>query len=146
MPELGNQRYLKRCRVILVCRWAIMNVSMKILSLGNNMMNQRNELIQRLSGVTTSELQDLVRMLEKRRLPTTPRRSVRELIQHFEANPILHYTQPPVPPPRRRRIVQLTQNRKALRGHIMFVWFLIEIHWYSYKNQDFPLVKSLLLY
>ena len=51
---------------------------MKILSKGNNMMNQRNELIQRLSGVTTSELQDLVRMLEERRRPTTPRRSVRE--------------------------------------------------------------------
>ena len=75
----------------------------------SNNMNNRNQLIRRLlSGLTDSELENLVRVREKvrpipaprrqreacpipvprRRQQQEPRRSVQKLIRHFEANPI----------------------------------------------------------
>lgn len=35
-----------------------------------------------------------------------PRKSVQKLIQHFEVNPIMYFTQQPVPPPRRKKVAQ----------------------------------------
>ena len=67
-------------------------------------MSRRNELIKRLlSGLTDSELENLVRVREEARpipaprrqreaRPTpTPMRNVQQLILHFEANPIPPY-------------------------------------------------------
>lgn len=34
-----------------------------------------------------------------------PRKSVQKLI-HFEVNPIMYFTQQPVPPPRRKKVAQ----------------------------------------
>ena len=64
-------------------------------------MSRRNELIRRLlSGLTDSELENLVRVREEARpIPAprrqrearpipTPMRNVQQLILHFEANPI----------------------------------------------------------
>ena len=97
-------------------------------------MSRRNELIRRLlSGLTDSELENLVRVREEARpIPaarrqrearpiTTPMRNVQQLILHFEANPIPPYRpipaprmkkQQPVPAPRTR----MGEKRMALKG------------------------------
>ena len=59
-------------------------------------MSRRNELMRRLlSGLTDSELENLVRVREEARLIAVrgtpipkPGRNVQQLIQHFENNPI----------------------------------------------------------
>ena len=101
-------------------------------------MNNRNELVRRLlSGITTSELQNLVHIREsanqrpsptprtrhKQRVPLpTPRRNVQQLIQHFEKNPFLPYR--PIPAPRTKKQqpvaaprTKIIEKRKALRGY-----------------------------
>lgn len=117
-------------------------------------MSNRNQLIRRLlSGLTNSELENLVRVREEacpipaprrqreaRRIPTQrrrqhqePGRSVQELIRHFEANPILQYTQPPVQPSRKKQ-TKITQKRRALNGYTKS----FEI---GLKSQNDPLVQ-----
>ena len=77
-------------------------------------MSRRNELIRRLlSGLTDSELENLVRVREEARpipaprrqreaRPTpTPMRNVQQLILHFEANPFPPYR--PIPAPRMKK-------------------------------------------
>ena len=83
--------------------------------------NYRNsDLIERSSRIPDSEIPKLLRLREEgrkmRRNIVRPRKRVRELIQHFEANPIIHYTPPPVSPPRGRRVAQLTEFESAFRG------------------------------
>lgn len=113
-------------------------------------MSNRNQLIKRLlSGLTNSELENLVRVREEacpipaprrqreaRPIPTQrrrqyqePGRSIQELIRHFEANPILHYTQPP-----RKKRTKITQKRRALNGYTKS--FEIGV-----KSQNDPLVQ-----
>ena len=97
-------------------------------------MSRRNELIRRLlSGLTDSELENLVRVRQEARPILAPRRqreacpiptptkNVQQLIQYFEANPIPHYRpilaprtkkQQPVPAPRTR----INVKRRALKG------------------------------
>ena len=77
-------------------------------------MSRRNELIRRLlSGLTDSELENLVRVREeacpipaprrqREARPTpTPMRNVQQLILHFEANPIPPYR--PIRAPRMKK-------------------------------------------
>ena len=99
----------------------------------NNIMSIRNELVRRLlSGITMSELRNLVKLREqdsrpipapRRRTPIpAPRRNVRQLKQYFENNPVPTYRpisaprtkkqQRPVPTPRTR----INEKRKALKG------------------------------
>lgn len=107
-----NTKWLKE---ILPYTSMPMSADMKKIIYSNNMSN-RNQLIRRLlSGLTNSELENLVRVREEacpipaprrqreaRPIPTQrrrqhqePGRSVQELIRHFEANPILHYKSEP---------------------------------------------------
>ena len=89
-----------------------MTVDMKnIIYSNNNITSNRNELVRRLlSGITMSELQNLVNIREearpipapRRRTPIpTPRRNVRQLIQYFEDNPFPSYR--PIPAPRTKK-------------------------------------------
>ena len=111
-----------------------MSADMKNIIYSNNTMSRRNELIRiLLSGLTDSELENLVRVREEARpIPAprrqgeappipTPRKNVQQLIQHFEANPIRPYKpipaprtkkQQPVPAPRTR----INIKRRALKG------------------------------
>ena len=68
----------------------------------NNIMSNRNELIIKLlSGITMSELQNLVNIREEANRPIpAPRRNVQQLIQYFEDNPIPPFK--PIPAPRTR--------------------------------------------
>ena len=103
----------------------LMTVDMKnIIYSNNNITSNRNELVRRLlSGITMSELQNLVNIREearpipaprrrggearpipapRRRTPIpTPRRNVRQLIQYFEDNPFPSYR--PIPAPRTKK-------------------------------------------
>ena len=87
-------------------------------------MSRRNELIRRLlSGLTDSELENLVRVREEarpipaprrqrqRRPIPTPRRNVQQLIRHFEANPIAPYRPIPAPRMRKQQPVPATRAR-----------------------------------
>ena len=73
------------------------NADMKNFFYSNNIMSRRNELIRRLlSGLTDSELENLVRVREEahpisvRRPPIPkPRRNVQQLIRYFENNPTI---------------------------------------------------------
>ena len=110
----GNQQEARNSPIVGLCD--------NKMIYSNNMRTNRNELMRRLlSGITTSELQNLVRMREEARpIPTvkgreerpipaprrrtpipTPRRNVRQLVQCFEANPIPSYR--PIPAPRKKR-------------------------------------------
>ena len=95
----------------------------------NNVKTNRNELIRRLlSGLTDSELENLVRVREEahpisvRRTPIPkPRRNVQQLIRYFENNPIPPYR--PIPAPRTKKQkpiavprTQIGEKRKALKG------------------------------
>ena len=105
-------------------------------------MSRRNELIRRLlSGLTDSELDNLVRVREEARhipaprrqrearsIPTprrpvpTPRKmGVKQLIRYFENNPIPPYT--PIPAPRKKKQqpvptprTRIGEKRRALTG------------------------------
>ena len=106
------------------------NVDMKSFIYSNNiMMSRRNELIRRLlSGLTDSELENLVRVREEahpisvRRPPIPkPRRNAQQLIRYFENNPIPPYRpilaprtkkQQPIAAPR----TKISEKRRALKG------------------------------
>ena len=94
-------------------------------------MNNRNELVRRLlSGITDSELENLVKIREeanrpisplRRRRQQEPRRSVQELIKYFEDNPIPPCRplpaprikkQQPVPSPR----TKINKKQRAPKG------------------------------
>ena len=95
----------------------------------NSMKINRNELIRRLlSGLTDSDLENLVRVREEahpisvRRTPIPkPRRNVQQLIRYFENNPIPPYR--PIPAPRTKKQqpiavprTKIGEKRKALKG------------------------------
>ena len=97
---------LKRCLL-----FKLMSADMKNNIYSNNIMSIRNELVRRLlSGITMSELQNLVKLREedsrpipapRRRTPIpAPRRNVRQLKQYFEDNPVPTYR--PIPAPKQR--------------------------------------------
>ena len=101
-----------------------MNAGMKNIY-SNNTMSRRNELIRRLlSGLTDSELENLVRVREEARpIPAprrqrearpipTPRKNVQQLIQHFEANPIPPYK--PIPAPQNKETTTSTAPRTRI--------------------------------
>ena len=82
----------------------LLNADMKKIIHSNNTMSRRYELMRRLlSGVTDSELENLVRVREEAR-PISVRRTHipkpgrNQLIQHFESNPIPQNR--PIPAPR----------------------------------------------
>ena len=102
---------------------------MKKIIYSDNIMSRRNELMRRLlSGLTDSELEDLVRVREEarpisvRRTPIPkPGRNVQQLIQHFENNPIPRYR--PIPAPRTKKQqpvatprTKIGEKRRALKG------------------------------
>ena len=102
---------------------------MKSFIYSNNIMSRRNELIRRLlSGLTDSELENLVRVREEahpisvRRPPIPkPRRNVQQLIRYFENNPIPPYR--PIPAPRTKKQqpiaaprTKISEKRRALKG------------------------------
>ena len=102
---------------------------MKNFFYSNNIMSRRNELIRRLlSGLTDSELENLVRVREEahpisvRRPPIPkPRRNVQQLIRYFENNPIPPYR--PIPAPRTKKQqpiaaprTKISEKRRALKG------------------------------
>ena len=102
---------------------------MKNFIYSNNIMSRRNELIRRLlSGLTDSELENLVRVREEahpisvRRTPIPkPRRNVQQLIRYFENNPIPPYR--PIPAPRIKKQqpiaaprTKIGEKRRALKG------------------------------
>ena len=75
-------------------------------------MSRRNELIRRLlSGLTDSELENLVRVREEARPIPTPRRNVQQLIRHFEADPIPPYRPIPAPRMKKQQPVPATRTR-----------------------------------
>ena len=93
------------------------------------MKTNRNELIRRLlSGLTDSELENLVRAREEahpisvRRTPIPKqRRNVQQLIRYFENNPIPPYR--PIPTPRTKKQqpvaaprAKIDEKQKALKG------------------------------
>ena len=120
------------------------NISADIKNIiySNNIMSRRNELIRRLlSGLTDSELENLVRVREEARhipaprrqrearsiptprrpVPTPSKMGVLPIIRYFENNPIPPYRpvpaprmkkQQPVPAPRTR----IGEKRRALKG------------------------------
>ena len=105
------------------------NADMKNFIYSNNIMSRRNELIRRLlSGLTDSELENLVRVREEahpisvRRPPIPkPRRNVQQLIRYFENNPIPPYR--PIPAPRTKKQqpiaaprTKISEKRRALKG------------------------------
>ena len=105
------------------------NADMKSFIYSNNIMSRRNELIRRLlSGLTDSELENLVRVREEahpisvRRPPIPkPRRNVQQLIRYFENNPIPPYR--PIPAPRTKKQqpiaaprTKISEKRRALKG------------------------------
>ena len=105
------------------------NADMKNFFCSNNIMSRRNELIRRLlSGLTDSELENLVRVREEahpisvRRPPIPkPRRNVQQLIRYFENNPIPPYR--PIPAPRTKKQkpiaaprTKISEKRRALKG------------------------------
>ena len=105
------------------------NADMKSFIYSNNIMSRRNELIRRLfSGLTDSELENLVRVREEahpisvRRTPIPkPRRNVQQLIRYFENNPIPPYR--PIPAPRTKKQqpiaaprTKISEKRRALKG------------------------------
>ena len=105
------------------------NADMKSFIHSNNIMSPRNELIRRLlSGLTDSELENLVRVREEahpisvRRPPIPkPRRNVQQLIRYFENNPIPPYR--PIPAPRTKKQqpiaaprTKISEKRRALKG------------------------------
>ena len=105
------------------------NADMKSFIYSNNIMSRRNELIRRLlSGLTDSELQNLVRVREEahhisvRRPPIPkPRRNVQQLIRYFENNPVPPYR--PIPAPRTKKQqpiaaprTKISEKRRALKG------------------------------
>ena len=90
-------------------------------------MSRRNKLIRRLlSGLTGSELENLVRVREEARpIPAprrrrearpipTPRRNLQQLIRHFEADPIPPYR--PIPAPRMRKQQPVPATRTRIGG------------------------------
>ena len=92
-------------------------------------MNRFNELMRRLlSGLTDSELENLVRVREEarpiavRRTPIPkPGRNVQQLIQHFENNPIPQYRPIPLPRTKKQQPVaaprtKIGEKRRALKG------------------------------
>ena len=77
-------------------------------------MSRRNELIKRLlSGLTDSELENLVRVTEEARPIPAPRRNVQQLIRHFEANPIPPYWPFPAPRMRKQQPVPAPRTRNG---------------------------------
>ena len=105
------------------------NADIKSFIYSNNIMSRRNELIRRLlSGLTDSELENLVRVREEahpisvRRPPIPkPRRNVQQLIRYFENNPIPPYR--PIPAPRTKKQqpiaaprTKISEKRRALKG------------------------------
>ena len=72
---------------------------------------------------------------KRRRLISTPKGNVRKLVQYFEANPILQYTQPLVPQPRKKR-TEIIQKRRALSVNAQSKSFEIGV-----KSQKDPLVQ-----
>ena len=120
--DYAHINHLKRSLLFI-----LMTVDMKnIIYSNNNTTSNRNELVRRLlSGITMSELQNLVNIREearpipaprrrggggegrplpapRRRTPIpTPRRNVRQLIQYFEDNPFPSYR--PIPAPRTKK-------------------------------------------
>ena len=95
----------------------------------NSIMSLPNELMRRLlSGLTDSELENLVREREEarpisvRRTPIPkPGRNVQQLIQHFENNPIPQYG--PIPAPRTKKQqpvaaprTKMGEKRRTLKG------------------------------
>ena len=77
-----------------------------------------NVLANMLARVPDREIPNLLRMREERReirsSVVEPKKSVRELVQYFEEN---MSKPPPIPPPRRQRVAQLTQIKSALKKH-----------------------------
>ena len=105
--DYAHINHLKRSLLFI-----LMTVDMKnIIYSNNNITSNRNELVRRLlSGITMSELQNLVNIREearpipapRRRTPIpTPRRNERQLIQYFEDNPFPSYR--PIPAPRTKK-------------------------------------------
>ena len=77
-----------------------------------------NVLVNMLAGVPDREIPNLRCMRDERREigsnVVEPKKSVKELVQYFEEN----MSKPlPIPPPRRRRVAQLTQMKSALKKH-----------------------------
>lgn len=94
-------------------------------------MSNRNELVRRLlSGITDSELENLVKIREeanrpnsppRRRRQQEPRRSVQELIKYFEDNPIPPCRPIPVPRIKKQQPVpaprtKINKKRRAPKG------------------------------
>ena len=105
------------------------NADMKNFFYSNNIMSRRNELIRRLlSGLTDSELENLVRVREEahpisvRRPPIPkPRRNVQQLIRYFENNPIPPYRSIPAPITKKQKPIaaprtKISEKRRALKG------------------------------
>lgn len=92
-----------------------MSGNKKNIIYSNNKETNRNELARRpLSGITNSELENLVRMREDARGPIpTPRRNVQQLMQYFEANLIPPYR--PIPAPRRKKQQSVAARRTRIR-------------------------------
>ena len=101
---------------------------MKNFIYSNNIMSRRNELIRRLlSGLSDSELENLVRVREEahpifvKRTPIPkPRNNVQQLIRYFENNPIPPYR--PIPAPRTKKQqpiaasrTKISEKRRALK-------------------------------
>ena len=85
-------------------------------------MSNGNELVRRLlSGITRSELQNLVNVREeanrpipapRRRIPIpTPRRNDRQLLQYFGDNPIPLYRPFPTPRTKKRQPVPVHRTK-----------------------------------
>jgi len=75
-------------------------------------------LIDLLARVPDREIPNLLRLREERREIknniVVPKKSVKELVQFFEDT---MSKLPLTPPPRRRRVAQLTQLKSALKGY-----------------------------
>ena len=92
-----------------------------------------NVLANMLARVPDREVPNLLGMRDERGEVRSnviePKKSVKELVPYFEEN----MSKPlPIPPPRRRRVAQLTQIKSALKKHLQS--FNISLVFYQRAN------------